>query len=240
LQPEKSKSFSFGFVVEPIPAVTFSADYWNIRLKNMIGTLPESVIFGDPVANAGLFVRDINNQLLYVQATNANLGGMNTDGIDISFAGRLPKSSYGNFGVSLDGTFVNSFEYQNVPNGPWIQNVGTYGDSSPTFRWKHNLSLTWSREAWSATLTQQFMTGYHDQNTQVTSQYFQDVSSYSVWSLTTTYTGIKHVSITAGIKNLFNTDPPFTNQGTTFQQGYDPRFTNPVGRAYYLRGTYRF
>ena len=35
-------------------------------------------------------------------------------------------------------------------------------------------------------------------------------------------------------------DPPFTNQSTTFQQGYDPRYTDPLGRTWYARVTYKF
>ncbi len=240
LLPEKSRSYSIGFVIEPIPEVTFSADYWSVYIRNMIGTLPESVIFGNPVKYANLFVRNGTNQLLYVQATNANLGDMNTDGIDISLSGRLGKTPYGNFLASVDGTYVTTYEYQNELNGPWIQNVGRYGDNSPIFRWKHTLSLTWSNRDWSSTLSQQFLSGYHDQNKQVAAAFFQDVGSYSVWNITATYSGIKNISMTAGIKNIWDTDPPFSNQGTTFQQGYDPRFTNPVGRAWYLRGTYRF
>ncbi|PRC94183.1 TonB-dependent receptor [Solimicrobium silvestre] len=240
LAPEKAKNFSVGFVYEPNSAMTFSADYWNLRITDSIGTLPETVIFGNPTKYADLFVRNPDGSLKYVLATNANLGGINTDGIDASMTLRLPKTSLGNFVVNLDGTYVNQYKYQNEKDGAWTQNVGTYADNSPVFRWKHTLSLMWTKNVWSTTLSQQFMTGYHDQNQQVAAQYYQDVSSYSIWNLTGTYSGFKNVTLTAGLKNLFDKNPPFTNQGTTFQQGYDPRFTNPVGRALYLRGTYRF
>ena len=40
--------------------------------------------------------------------------------------------------------------------------------------------------------------------------------------------------------NLLDKEPPFSNQGTMFQKGYDPRYTDPIGRAYYLRGSYTF
>jgi iron complex outermembrane receptor protein len=45
--------------------------------------------------------------------------------------------------------------------------------------------------------------------------------------------GFKGVTLTAGVKNLFDKEPPFSNQGTLFQKGYDPRYTDPVGRALY-------
>ncbi|TDK60053.1 TonB-dependent receptor [Sapientia aquatica] len=240
LKPEKSKSFSFGFVVEPNKMISMSADYWNIKITDRINSLPDTVIFGNTTKYADLFIRNPDGSLKYVLDTQANLGGSNTDGIDLSTTLRLPKTSVGNFSLNLDGTWVNRYEYQNEKDGPWVQNVGTYGENSPVFRWKHTLAVNWNYNDWSSTLSQQFMTGYHDQNEQVDSKYYQDVASYSTWALTGTYTGFKNIKLTAGVKNIFDKAPPFSNQGTTFQQGYDPRMTNPVGRALYVRGTYRF
>jgi len=66
------------------------------------------------------------------------------------------------------------------------------------------------------------------------------VPSYALWNLSGTYTGFKGVTLTAGVKNLLDKEPPFSNQGTLFQKGYDPRYTDPVGRSLYLRGSYSF
>lgn len=89
------------------------------------------------------------------------------------------------------------------------------------------------------TLAEKYTSGYTDQN-YVDDAYVQDVAAYSVWSLSGTYTGFKNMTLTAGVKNLFDQNPPFTNQGDMFQKGYDPRFTDPVGRVIYLRGNYKF
>ena len=66
------------------------------------------------------------------------------------------------------------------------------------------------------------------------------VDSYSLWNVSGSYTGFKGLTLTAGVKNLLDEDRPFTNQGTMFQKGYDPRYTDPVGRALHLRASYRF
>ena len=39
---------------------------------------------------------------------------------------------------------------------------------------------------------------------------------------------------------LLTSDPPRSVQVTTFQRGYDPRFTDPLGRTYMLRAGYKF
>ena len=42
------------------------------------------------------------------------------------------------------------------------------------------------------------------------------------------------------IKNIFDEDPSASNVLDNFQYGYDPRYGDPTGRTYYLRGTYKF
>jgi iron complex outermembrane receptor protein len=121
----------------------------------------------------------------------------------------------------------------------FVQNVGRYADASPVFRWRHNAALAWGNAPWTVTLANRYSSGYEDQN-DVEPQYQQKVDPYSTWTLSGTYTGNKQIDITAGIKNLLDEDPPYTNQTTTFQQGYDPRYTDPIGRTYYVRATYRF
>ena len=48
-----------------------------------------------------------------------------------------------------------------------------------------------------------------------------------------TYTGFKNWKLTLGVKNLFDTDPPFTNQQNTFQLGYDPTYYDARARFVY-------
>lgn len=35
-----------------------------------------------------------------------------------------------------------------------------------------------------------------------------------------------------GVKNLFDQEPPFSNQNKFFQKGFDPILADPVGRAF--------
>jgi iron complex outermembrane recepter protein len=61
-----------------------------------------------------------------------------------------------------------------------------------------------------------------------------------VYDISATWTGVKNLTVTAGINNVFDDAPPLSVQNTTFQRGFDPRFTDPVGRAYMLRVGYKF
>ena len=241
LQPERSRTWSVGAVFEPLPALTVSADYWDIKLKDQISQLAEQTIFADFAKYRDLFVYDASGtRLNYVLDITSNLGEVRTRGLDLSVLYRLPRNPWGNISVSLDGTYVNKYEYQNERGGPFTQNAGRYADATPVFRWRHNLLLTMVSGDYTFNLSNRYMSHYVDQNTSVAPEFFNNVGHYSTWSLSTTFTGNKLFELTAGIKNLFDEEPPFTNQVTNFQLGYDPRYTDPLGRTVYARLTYKF
>jgi iron complex outermembrane receptor protein len=68
------------------------------------------------------------------------------------------------------------------------------------------------------------------------------VASYTTWGLSTTYTGLKNTTLTVGIQNLFDRDPPFTahNVDEVVGAGWDPRVADPRGRALSFDVKYRF
>ncbi|MEO8924268.1 MAG: TonB-dependent receptor [Caldimonas sp.] len=255
LQPEKARNATLGVVFEPVADASLEFDFWWVKLKNQISVLPDTLIFGDPAKYAGLFHRAPNTSLSidgsqcpgancgYITDTSDNLGDVNSNGVDISLNYRLRGGEYGNFKFGFNGTYVTKYEYQPGQGGAFLQNVGIYSGTGPIFRWQHNLTVDWTRGAWGAGIINHYKSDYYDQNdpNQVADPSFYDrVQSYSTWDFYGTWAPIKSVSLLVGIRNAFDRSPPFSNQGSTFQTGYDPRFTDPTGRTYYMRGTYSF
>ncbi|MGZ3415602.1 MAG: TonB-dependent receptor plug domain-containing protein, partial [Isosphaeraceae bacterium] len=54
LKPETSKNTTFGLVFEPMAGLSVGVDFWWIKLKQQIGTLPQDEAF-DPVKAAGQY-----------------------------------------------------------------------------------------------------------------------------------------------------------------------------------------
>lgn len=54
------------------------------------------------------------------------------------------------------------------------------------------------------------------------------------------WTANAQFKLRGGIKNLADTAPPFSNQGYFYISGYDPSYTDPRGRTFYLSATYSF
>ena len=81
------------------------------------------------------------------------------------------------------------------------------------------------------------MSSYIDVNTDNDGN-LRRVGEQSIWDLQGSYTGFKDWTLTLGVKNLFDTNPPFTNSNLTFQSGYDPAQYDP--RARFVYGSVRF
>jgi len=252
LQPEKSKSQTLGVLFEPVPELTMGVDFWKIVVKDQISGLPEQAVFGNPTKYASRFVRcsalsaaqrsaiDVClnfpsfDPIAFIDTPTENLGELRTSGLDVTGAWRGGATPIGNFGAVLDITYITKYQYQREQGGEFIDALGRYSDNAPVFRWQHVLTFTYGNGPWGATLSHRYKTGYTDQDPT------NRVGSYEVFDGSLSFLGIKGLTVTAGIKNLFDAEPPRSFQTTTFQRGYDPRFTDPLGRTYTLRGQYKF
>jgi iron complex outermembrane receptor protein len=247
LTPEKSKGFTLGTVIEPVKNAMISLDYWNIRMTNMLANLPEQVYFLDPVKYASYFVRNADGTINYINNTTMNLGGQKAAGVDVSGSYAFPRTSYGDFKVSIDGTYLTQFDNQLYDGSPFVSNIGQFGLASNgttssfpiiTYRWKHTAKINWAQGNWNMQLTQNYNSKYTDQNL-VAKQYWRNINSYKVWNWTTTYNGFKNIQITAGVTNLLNVNPPVTNS-SLYSFGYLSSAASAIGRAYNVRATYTF
>lgn len=255
LKPEKAKNFTVGLVFEPTSQISLGFDLWQINIKNLISGLPEQEVFASAAKYASRFVRcsqlpatgagitraDIDvclntafDPIAYIDTPTENLGELKTAGIDLSAAWRSGATDIGNISVAMDATIVTKYDYQREQGGAFIDAVGKYSDNAPVFRWQHTLTGNWSMGPWAVGLAQRYKSGYTDQDK------VRSVGSYSIFDASVTWTGIKNLSVTAGINNLFDKDPPLSGQTNTFQRGFDPRFTDPLGRTFLVRANYKF
>ncbi len=258
LTPEESDSWTVGFVVQPVPEWSFGLDYWSYKVTDSIGVLGESTIFGDTTKYSNLFVRCSaataseralidacgipgGDPLAYVQNTQLNLGDFKTNGIDANIQWNGVATEYGRFSAGLRGTYVTKYEYQLEPGGEFYNNLGTYFNGGAVFRYQQVLNVNWQMGAWSAMLLNTFRSGYHDQNETGDPAYDDNkVGNWSTWNLSVSWAGVKGLTLTAGVLNILDADPPFSNQGDAFQVGYDQRYSNPYGRQWLLRAAYEF
>ncbi len=238
LKPERARSYSFGVMLEPVPQLSLSLDYSKIAVRDAIGeVLYEEVILNDfDKYRERYHYKADGSALDYINVSTLGNGGERmTQVLDLTAQWRLPATRFGGFDGWFNGSYVLKDTFETL-EGEHPNNIGVYNG---TIRWRHNAAVRWAQGPWSLTLSQRYSGGYVDQNL-VADKYKQKVSANSIWALAATYTGFKNLTLSAGVKNLLNTDPPFSNQVPNPQTGYDPRFSDPVGRAVYLRASYNF
>ena len=105
-------------------------------------------------------------------------------------------------------------------------------------RWRHTLSVDWSSGPYAATLSNTYLSSYWDQS--IVGKPDRRVSEYSLWDLSGSWEATQALTLRAGVRNLLDTAPPFSQQAYFFLSGYDPSYTDPRGRYVYLSGTYKF
>ena len=253
LRPEQSKQFSLGFVVAPADWLTATVDVWQIDLTDRISVLSGQALIQNYSQYSQYVQRDaVTNQITLVRAPFLNLAGDKTSGVDINVETRF-KSSMGTVGLTLDGTYTDTYKTRFSSNDPWSERVGQFGDGTYGYdlklRWKHTLTASWAAGPWKATLSQNFSAGYLDEvngfgsGVVLQNQGFQSqVGAYQAWNASVGYTGMKNASITVGVKNLFNKEPPFSlhNVDNVAGAGWDARVADGRMRSFTLRVNYKF
>lgn len=251
LAPEKTKQGTLGVVLAPTDWLSASVDYWDIRRDGTIQALNLSTI----VANAALFpdrfIRDAGGNLTAIDSRWLNAGETITKGIEIGAraSGNLWR---GKFTATIDGTYLLERKSRVIPSAPFGPNeVGAFSRLSDVpLRWKHTAAFTYAQGAWSGTLTQMYSAGYKDavlpgvaNGTIVPVNWSAKVKPYTLYNVSLSYTGIKNLTVIAGVKNIFNTDPPFSaayDANTGAGSSWEPRVADPRGRSYLLGATYTF
>ncbi len=238
LKPEKSRQFSFGAVFEPRRDLMLSVDYWNIEKRDLIGTVGVDVILANLDKYAGLVHRNDDNEIDHIDLRKENRGRQKLSGLDIGASIGGLKSGVGTFGLRLNGTLTLNAKQQPGKDDPYFNNLGHFINDGVVQRWRHTVSADWERGVWSATLSNSYLSGYTDQT--IEGKADRKVKAYSLWDLTGAWNATPNLTLRAGIKNLLDTAPPYSQQAWFFLSGYDPSYTDPRGRFVYASLQYRF
>jgi outer membrane receptor protein involved in Fe transport len=160
LKPEKADTYTAGIVVQPrfIPGLALTADYFDIKVNDLISTLPWNAVLLSCVNTGGAFCdlihRDSSGSLWldnsgYVDLTTINIGGERTKGIDFqgTYARRL--GGIGTLNASFVGTWLKELSFDTgVNTGVAGYNgkfdcAGFYGGTcgTPNPKWRHKLRV---------------------------------------------------------------------------------------------------
>jgi len=262
LKAEESKQASVGFRVEPTSALSIGLDLWDVKLENQIKTLSEDQIFNNPALAdkyISIYYDPIQkSKVLVATLSPVNLSSSHFRGIDFDSTWKH-NTPVGKLTVNWNGTYMLKAE-QDVPYTGVEKSIGRFDSyNDVVFRLITRLTFALkSSDKMTNSLTVNYRSGYHDQPitaddgavravnadgsiggfTDVT----RDVKSYTTLDWQAKIAPVKNLTLTAGIRNLLDQDPPLSirNSGGGNQVGYDGRYTDPLGRTFYLTAGYKF
>ena len=247
LDPEESDTVSFGFIFNPefLPGLSLSADYFDIEVSGAIADATPQFIFDQCLeTGAAEFCDAVNRDpataLLwlgegFISAPKTNIGFIKTSGVDIVGSYGFGIGNYGDLDFNLVSTYVDTWDFQELPGAPIESCVGIYisllcDGARP--EWASNLRTTWITP-WDASvsLLWRYVSDLKDGSgfgNHASSMSYLDLSG--VWDIT------DYISVRIGINNLLDEDPPITSfgSGNTIPEAYDA-----LGRYFFTGFTAR-
>ncbi len=247
LGPETSKQYSVGVVFQPAPRMSASFDFWSIAVDDTIGSLTISQLlaniadFPDRVVRTGGIIT-----LLDLRADN--IGSRRTQGLEVSLRAGFDALG-GSVNAGMDGTYLIKKREKFLPASPFGPSqigIFTYGGDLG-LKWKHSAFVTYEKDAFTFSFSQIFRNGYKN-NTAIPGStarpdYNERVKAYVIYNTSASYTFDSKLKLTAGIKNILNTDPPFaitydSNSGAG--SSWEPRVADPRGRSFTMAVEVKF
>lgn len=247
LGPETSKQYSVGLVLQPASRISASFDFWSIAVDDTIGNLSirqlldNIVDFPDRVTRTGGIIT-----LLDLRADN--IGSRRTQGLEVSLRAGFDALG-GSLTAGMDGTYLLKKREKFLPASPFGPSqigIFTYGGDLG-LKWKHSAFVTYEKDAFTFSFSQLFRNGYKN-NTAIPGStarpdFNPRVKAYVIYNTSASYTFDEKFKLTGGIKNIFNTDPPFaitydSNSGAG--SSWEPRVADPRGRSFTIAAEVKF
>lgn len=262
LTPEQADTYNVGFVFNPgfsspwVSGLSFSVDYYNIKIRNVISTVNGLTVlskcynldgsnptYADSNEFCQLIERDTTGLLTAVSAPYLNLGALDTDGIDIqvSWSVRLSEIGGGGSGriyASSAIGWLNRYLVQTLPGTAAQDFAGTSSPGRPLPDWKALTTVGYDSDTFGVGLRWRYQGPMADISAVTTPNAAQvGVPAYNLFDVFTTFRVTEEIEIRGGITNLFDKDLPFV---ASSQNGTDAGVYDVVGRAFYVGAKFAF
>jgi iron complex outermembrane recepter protein len=262
LQPEKADTYAVGLVFQPhvVPNLSLSFDYFDIKIKNVIGAVGGDVILSNCITSGSpVFCNAVvrapgtgslwKSTLGYISDTNVNFGELATKGVDVKGHYRVGMGSAGGLIFNLEGTKLQDLITTPVAGLASYDCAGLMGAKclSPNPKWRHTLMTTWNTP-WKGLdlgVRWRYFGGVDSELTSsqplLTGTAYPPsahVASYNYIDLTGAFSFNSVLTLRLGINNLFDKDPPVIPSGATSGCPTGPCNGNTWAQAYDTLGRY--
>jgi iron complex outermembrane receptor protein len=251
LGPETSEQATLGVVLTPSRRFSASVDWWMINVDNSIGILSERQLLENASLFSERFIRDASGTIVEIDRSNINTGARRTQGLEVVLRGGFDVMG-GALTAGLDGTYLIKKREKLIPSAPFgPSQIGVFSFSGDLgLRWKHNAFITYAQDEWTFSFSQIYRSGYRNQQlpgiangTVTRPNVVERVNDYMIYNTSLSFTGIEGMTFTLGVRNLFDTDPPFAityDSNTGAGSSWEPRVADPRGRSFTVGAEFKF
>jgi outer membrane receptor protein involved in Fe transport len=254
LDPEESDTWSAGFVVQPnfLEGLTVSVDYYDIKVEDAIDTIEGETTLRQCIENnvfCNLVFRGPADTLWLgnasptngVQAVYQNIGFFEVKGIDVETTYARDIGDWGTLSVSNVLGYVDTWEQEEYPGAGSEECQGKYGGSCelPLPELRSRTQIGWSTP-WNVLVN---LTWRHiDQVEHIQTSTPVDIDSFDYFDLAGIWTVNEMATIRAGVNNMFDKDPPITDNGATDRNNGNtyPGIYDHLGQYWFLGATVQF
>ena len=226
LTPEKSTNFGVGFTAEPTRGLTFTVDYYNIKVKDKIFISQPFPVVDALHPDGTITAADIAaNPILATVGVGGQVGfftnglSTRTQGVDV-VASYAAKAFGGDLNVSLAYNHNNNTVIKanaNVINGAQIANIRNLAP-----RDRGNLTINYSKGPFSITARESYYGSWVNATDYgngagtagANGGPLQKFGAKATTDLDVTYSLSEELAITVGANNLFNTFPDKLNSNS--------------------------
>jgi outer membrane receptor protein involved in Fe transport len=263
LTPERADTFNVGFVFNAprgsgiFGDFSLSVDYYNIKIKDVISTVPGLTVlskcfnldgsnssYSNSNAFCGLISRDpTTGQILNVATPYLNLGQVRTDGIEVQAHLGVPARFIGQSGKLYADTaigWLRSYDVQLLPGSAFLDYAkvsvgGTLPGSVPpraTPEWRTLTTFGYRSDSVGFGLRWRYQSGMRDNSAVLTPANAQiGVKPYALWDLFGSFRVGESFELRGGVNNLFDRGLPIVSSS---QNGTDTAIYDAIGRSFYM------
>ena len=189
-----------------------------------------------------------------VVATNLNLGGLRRDGVDLQVDYGLPLDAFGadekwgDLSFNVLFTYLISAESQETVTSPWLDTAGTISQTiaSAYPEIKGRATVTWNVSDFLFRYTLRYIDGMdvvdNDALFSPSTGARPSVPSYTYHDISARWNATDTVSVTAGVINLADKDPPIytTSAQAGIQSNTDGSTYDVLGLRYFVNVGVKF
>lgn len=253
LQPEKADTLTLGAVLQPpfVPGLSLSVDYYDIKIKDAIGTLTgqqtvDQCFAGNQLA-CSLIQRDAGGNLTGLLAFPINLSELQTRGIDIETSYRVPLSSFIDTDATLSLRSVVSYVDKlasTTPGSPSIDRAGEVGISANP-HWRFNGQADFYKRNFNVFNQVRFIgAGRYDNTKGPAAVDLQNIKAQAYWDLQIGYrledVGIKGAELYLNVQNVLNQAPPYAPGDGTIPTATNTALYDTSGRLFRVGFRFQF